>query len=242
MEESSYQQRRRWLALRHFIEGLSRYIIVGALVALVLAAIFGLYSSSVGTNTWAGFDTGVQNAVRGWQNPALDLIFTIGSIIGGSEATIILAIITAGWLAWRHRYRMATLLVMTALGGLALNQIFKQFFQRPRPTFVDAGSELVNKPSSFSYPSAHATSSMCFFGMLAFLGYLYLKRPLWRWLWVALMALIIASVGLSRIYFGFHYPSDIIGGYILGGFWLFSLIIGVNNFRRRKKPNVTTNS
>ena len=100
-------------------------------------------------------------------------------------------------------------------GAGLLSFLLKNTFQRLRPdTFF-----LVTE-TSFSFPSGHALATMCFYGMLAF----FIMRETSSWplrLWVATLTLFLSlAIGISRIYLGVHYPTDVVAGYAVGFMWL----------------------
>ena len=101
------------------------------------------------------------------------------------------------------------------VGALVLNQVLKFIIQRPRPD----GFRLATV-SGFSFPSGHSMAAMAFFGLLAWLVWRYEKDRRQRALLVAAFALVIVMIGVSRIYLGVHYASDVIGGFCLSVIWL----------------------
>lgn len=92
--------------------------------------------------------------------------------------------------------------------------MIKLFFMRERPSLAHLVVE-----TSYSFPSGHAAGSMILYGSLLFLLPAFVQRTL-RTLLQLLMMFIIVSVGISRIYLGVHFPTDIIGGYLLSLSWL----------------------
>lgn len=96
-----------------------------------------------------------------------------------------------------------------------LNPVLKLFFLRERPTLEHLVTE-----HSFSFPSGHAVASMVFYGSLILLLPIFVENKQLRWFLQGLLGLIILSIGMSRIYLGVHYPSDILGGYVLSLSWL----------------------
>jgi undecaprenyl-diphosphatase len=118
----------------------------------------------------------------------------------------------------------------TAGSGL-LNRAIKMFIARPRPAAPEV--EVFRAHSGQSFPSGHVTFYVCYFGFLFFVAYALLpERTPARRAAFTLCVLMIALVGLSRVYLGAHWPSDTIGAYFLGGLWLaFSLYL----YRRWKE-------
>ena len=76
---------------------------------------------------------------------------------------------------------------------------------------------------SYSFPSGHAFGTMIFYGLFAYLDFTYLSSP-WNWLISALLGLLIGLIGVSRVFLKTHYPSDVIGGWILGAVSLLLII------------------
>jgi membrane-associated phospholipid phosphatase len=117
------------------------------------------------------------------------------------------------------RRRMEALMTGVALGGAGvLVELVKNWFARPRPTVPFA---LVEHPiGGYSFPSGHVTSYVCLFGFLFYLAW-SLMKPGWRRTAVLVVTgILIALVGVSRIYEGHHWASDVLGGYGLGFGWL----------------------
>jgi len=123
--------------------------------------------------------------------------------------TIILIVI----LVIARRYRASAFMVVNVLGWAGLgNYLLKNLVQRPRP-MVD---RLV-AASSYSFPSGHSITVMLLWGTVIVLAGRYLRaHQVWRWLITGLASLWIVAVGLSRVFVGVHYPSDVLAGWLLG--------------------------
>jgi membrane-associated phospholipid phosphatase len=105
-----------------------------------------------------------------------------------------------------------------ASGGAGLGELIKIAVHRPRP-----GANLVNvlqQLNSYSFPSGHVLTYTAFFGFLFFLGFTLLKPSFARTVLLAILGSLVALIGLSRIYVGDHWASDVIGAYLLGSLWL----------------------
>ena len=101
------------------------------------------------------------------------------------------------------------------IGALALNVVLKQIVQRPRPD----GFRLIAE-SGYSFPSGHSMVSMAFFGLLVWMVWTYEKDKTMRLVWCTLFSLVIVMVGVSRIYLGVHYASDVLAGFCVSLLWL----------------------
>lgn len=101
------------------------------------------------------------------------------------------------------------------IGSLVLNVVLKQIIQRPRPD----GFRLIAE-TGYSFPSGHSMISMAFFGLLVWMVWTYEKDRRFRLIWCALFSLIIVMVGVSRIYLGVHYASDVLAGFCVSLIWL----------------------
>lgn len=99
----------------------------------------------------------------------------------------------------------ANLLVITLL-----NQIFKFILQRPRPTEFRIIDE-----KGYSFPSGHSMISMAFYGFLIYLIYRYIKNKSLKWVLIIILSLLIVLIGISRIYLGVHYTSDVLAGFLI---------------------------
>lgn len=101
--------------------------------------------------------------------------------------------------------------IITNLGIVTiLNQIIKFIMQRPRPTEFRIIEE-----TGYSFPSGHSMVSMAFYGYLIYLIYRYIKNKYIKWSLIVLLSILICLIGISRIYLGVHYTSDVLGGFLL---------------------------
>ena len=106
-----------------------------------------------------------------------------------------------------------------------LNQLLKRIVQRPRPTEFRIVEE-----SGYSFPSGHSMVSMAFYGYLIYLIYKHVKNKYLKWISIILLSILICSIGISRIYLGVHYTSDVLGGFFISISYLIIYISAVNKF------------
>ena len=106
-----------------------------------------------------------------------------------------------------------------------LNQLLKRIVQRPRPTEFRIVEE-----SGYSFPSGHSMVSMAFYGYSIYLIYKYVKNKYLKWISIILLSILICFIGISRIYLGVHYTSDVLGGFFISISYLIIYISAVNKF------------
>ena len=107
----------------------------------------------------------------------------------------------------------------------ALNQLLKGILQRPRPTEFRIIEE-----TGYSFPSGHSMVSMAFYGYLIYLIYKYVKNKYIKTSLIILLSILICCIGISRIYLGVHYTSDVLGGFFISISYLIIYISVVNKF------------
>lgn len=111
-----------------------------------------------------------------------------------------------------------------------LNQVLKKILQRPRPTEFRIIEE-----TGYSFPSGHSMVSMAFYGYLIYLIYKYIKNKYVKCISIVLLSILICSIGISRIYLGVHYTSDVLGGFLISVSYLIIYIMFTNKLLLEKE-------
>lgn len=137
--------------------------------------------------------------------------FLIATFIGQPIVTIGIGVMIATSAFLRHNQRLL-IAAIVALSTMGINTIIKYAFERSRP-LTDYAANMVVK--SYSFPSGHAAGSMIMFGLLAYIAYQALPGP-WGVIAATVLVLLIIMVGVSRVYLGAHFPSDVVIGWLLG--------------------------
>lgn len=164
-------------------------------------------------------DDSITRAIRSWPDSLEPLM--IGLSYLGLPAVVITASIILSIVAYvQHRWRLA---ITFGLVGIAIgfNTIIKNILGRARPDTLYVGQM---KFKSYSFPSGHTLGATVFYGLLAYLAYKTLPAP-WNIVVTGALIILIILIGLSRIYLGAHYPTDVIGGWVLGGIMLATMVI-----------------
>jgi undecaprenyl-diphosphatase len=199
-------------------------------IAVLSLFLFAWIADDVSHQQTMKFDLAVRARVHAYASPGMTKAMIDLSFLGGDG--LMLAVIAALIAFLFFRWRRATLwLVITLVGALVLDLSLKFAFHRTRPTpFFGA------LPRTYSFPSGHALFSFCFYGVLAGLWAGRTRSALVRTLIWITAGLLVIGIGLSRIYLGVHYPSDVIAGYLAATVWV-STLITLDRLRVRRAKN-----
>jgi len=160
--------------------------------------------------------------------------------LGGVGVLTFLALAVIGYLLMQQKKSAAVFVLVAVSGGFAVSQIMKWQFDRPRPDLVPHGSHVYTT----SFPSGHAMMSAATYLTLgALLARVHSERKLKAY-FLILAFLLSVAVGVSRVYLGVHWPTDVLAGWTLGACWaiLCWLIATLLQRRGRMKPVETQDS
>jgi len=197
-------------------------------MAVLAIFLFAWIADSVTANKTVVFDAAIRARVHQYAFPTVTRLMFAISFLGGNG--LVIAAFAAFFLFLYFRWRRATLwLVITILGALVLDVTLKLGFHRQRPTpFFGA------IPHTYSFPSGHSLFSFCFYGVLAGLWSGRVRSGFLRFMIWSFAALLVFAIGLSRIYLGVHYPSDVLAGYVAATIWVATLV-GLDRLRVHRK-------
>lgn len=164
---------------------------------------------------------------------AVSYYFNVFSFSGKEQTTMGMALLTAAFLLRRKQGGAACSVLMAVGGGWLINETLKRLIKRPRPLSLNALSKHSN---SYSFPSGHSNLAVCYYGALAWLSLRILKRPPSRCGWLFLMLYVVLMIGISRVYRREHYPTDVLGGYLVGSLWLSIVMITMTIYKRKPQP------
>lgn len=168
------------------------------------------------------FDEIVRSNVHNFASPLMTGLMTTLSIIGSTTWLFIQGAFLCAIFAYFRLRHSLIIFLLTMSGTILLIITLKNIFQRQRPEpFFD-----IQAPTSFSFPSGHALSALCFYAVTAWLLTWRTKNRALRAVVWAVAVLLIAGIGFSRIYLGVHYPSDVLAGYAAAFIWLTTIFLG----------------
>lgn len=204
-------------------------ISISLLAAMLSLLLFAWLAEEVLESETLRFDNYVRAAVHSWASPVLTRLMQIMSWIGSINflgGFILLCVVVFLYVRWR---RAALLVLVAVAGAIPLDTILKATFHRARPVPF-FGTPL---PASFSFPSGHALFSVCVFGVLAAVTAARVRQPWLRAVVWIIAAALVVLIGLSRIYLGVHYPSDVVAGYLAAAIWVSTIAVVDRWWRRR---------
>lgn len=202
---------------------------LGFALALLAAILLSWLTEEMLEGDTARFDRYVRGVIHSAASPLFTsamLFFThLGSVAG--LGSILAVTLTVCWiLDWPTA---AVLMIITMAGAMILDEALKLGIHRARPAPFFG----LPTPHSFSYPSGHALFSFTFFSTAASLVTARVRRRSLRVaIWIAAI-LIFLNIGLSRIYLGVHYPTDVIAGYLTGILWVTAVSLADRIYRDR---------
>lgn len=185
-------------------------------VSLILLVCFGLIAFLMSEQKISWFDDKVINYIQGLETPVISQIMKFFTFIGSSTVVIPL-VATIALIMYKFLKQRSELILLfsVTIGSALLNVALKLIFHRACPTvhrIIDA--------SGYSFPSGHSMSAFTLYGILAFLLWRHIPTSLGRLLIILFSSLMILLIGISRIYLGVHYPSDVLGAYLISGSWI----------------------
>ena len=207
-----------------------------ALFIAGLLLCFALIAQEVLEGEPIGFDRWVMLALRHASDPSLPIgprwlpeAARDVTALGGTVVLGILLLVVTGYLFAAGKRHAAWFVLATVLGGAALNSLLKLGFARPRPDIVTP----LTKVLTLSFPSGHAAlSAVCYLTLGVLLAQTQASRTL-RIYFIATAMLLTLLVGLSRIYLGVHYPTDVLAGWCFGIAWALICWTIMRHFQRR---------
>lgn len=212
---------------------------VGAALVVAATALAGVIYDAVSEGDGvSSVDRPALQQALALRSPGLDRGLTWFTHLGGPTGMTIIAAVLTALMVWRWRSRTPLLLMLiTVAGSLAMTLIGKAVVGRVRPPQVDAVPPFESSPS---FPSGHALNSTAIAGMVAYLVLLHLQRRTSRALAVVLAIAWAVSMGLSRVFLGHHWLTDVMVGWVLGAGWLALVVTAHRLFltARARRPSL----
>ncbi|MFC4396507.1 phosphatase PAP2 family protein [Arthrobacter sedimenti] len=213
-------------------------LLVGAVLAASLTALFAqVYEAVVETDGVAGLDHPVLDFAKSIRSPAADTLVTAYTDIGGTVGMPILAVTALVILTIRRRsWTPGILIVIAGAGSLLMTIAGKQLIGRTRPPLTDAVPPYEH---SASFPSGHSLNAVVIAGIVAYLIILRLRSRRARIAAIIVAALFALTIGLSRVFLGHHWLTDVLAAWTLGAAWLTIMITAHRLYLTARKHHST---
>lgn len=195
-------------------------ILIGILITIGTIYMFADIAEDVVMNETIFIDNFFINVTYSLRDPVMTSLMQLITFFGGQEFLVTAIIITIFFLLMKGYKKDALIFSFILFFGIALNLLLKMLFQRPRPTLLPLAEE-----STYSFPSGHAMNSFIFFTCLSFFIFRKMKNTKLKFTLIAISSILIGLIGLSRIYLGVHFPSDVVAGYIAGLSWFVIVLL-----------------
>ena len=170
------------------------------------------------------FDLRVTNWIARWPQsyrPFFHLITSLGDPLVTIGIGIVIA--AAGFIQNDIHFLVSGVIIWVTLG---LGSILKLLFNRARPLTEYAANMRID---TFSFPSGHTSGSTIAYGLLGYFAWHLLAQP-WSFATAAVCAGLIVAIGVSRIYLGAHFPTDVVAGWLLGSVALVTIVYSLSPF------------
>jgi undecaprenyl-diphosphatase len=186
---------------------------------IMILVVFGWIAQLVSRQEIAAFDHKITDAIRSVHSDTMTIWMKIFTELGSEFLVILMIVIFAAVLAFIG-YRRELIFYLGVIGASALlNLLLKAIFQRARPDI-----NRIVEASGFSFPSGHSMSAFTLYGITIYFLWKHLRHRWMRTAVILIGTVLIVMIGISRIYLGVHYPSDVIGGYLISAAWLIMSI------------------
>lgn len=217
---------------------LKTQLLIAFLISLVSLLAFSVMAILVKKNTIVSFDSKIISFVQGLESPWLTSIMRFFTFIGDTVPVIILSIVSIILLYKVLNHRTELILFTTVMfGANILFLALKMFFQRARPDL-----HRLAEATNYSFPSGHATMAFSLYGVLTFILWRHINTSFKRTIHIIVSSIVILSIGISRIYLGVHFPSDILAGYFISAFWLMLAIGFFQRYKDKRNRKVSSPS
>ncbi|UDM20678.1 phosphatase PAP2 family protein [Clavibacter michiganensis] len=210
-------------------------LLVGLALAFGLSAIAAqVYDNVTDADGVAGLDKPLLAFMIGIRTPWLNDVATAYTDVAGVVVMPIIAVVTMLFLAVRRRSWTPIILVVAAGGGsLLLTIAGKDLIGRARPALADAVPPYETSPS---FPSGHTLNAVAIAGILAYLLLLRQHRRVTRVLSIAVAVVFAVTIGISRVYLGHHWFTDVLAAFFLSGAWLAVVITAHRLYLTARRP------
>lgn len=201
--------------------------------ALFIVLFSEIAEEAMEQETWL-FDSAIIGFFQSIESSVLDVLMIATTEMGSVWFVTAFSIAVVGLLWFKERDKWGILFFLIAVGGGGLlTLLLKNLYERERPSInpeIDA--------IGFSFPSGHSMGSVIFYGFVMYLVLRSGRSELFKGLAISLMGVLVVLIGISRVYLGAHFPSDVLAGFIAGAIWLILSILALEWIQWQSRSSV----
>lgn len=180
-----------------------KWIIFFICIIIFLAFAEDVFDKDIIKLDFIGYEIISKYLISDFATPIIRIITNLGGAIFLIFFAVVLFVII-------KNKKIGSAIIANLSISTILNLLLKNILQRPRPTEFRIIDEM-----GYSFPSGHSMVSMAFYGFLIYLIYKYVKNKYLKWSVISILGILICFIGISRIYLGVHYTSDVLAGFLV---------------------------
>jgi len=210
---------------------------IGAIFVVIFIFLFyKIVDSFIDQKVLVQSDLRIINLVQIFRSPLLNNVMLFFTYLGKWEIVFAGVAILSILFLLTKRWRYLLALIVSVSGGEFFVWLVKNIIDRPRPPLINA----LAPEKGYSFPSGHSFVALSFYGLLAYFLFRAVKSKLVKILIIIASSCLIITIGLSRIYLGVHWPTDVLASYAAGAAWLTVLITALEIRRKFKNHRLRT--
>jgi len=209
-----------------------RFLIYSLIILAVFVIVFWCFAMLLEEHRLHQFDFAIITWIQSFISGKMTSIMEVFTFIGSAKGVISVAVITVIIMMVNKKWWETLFFIIAVAGSHLFNDLLKWVFHRARPQIHPLITE-----TGYSFPSGHSMSSIVIYGMLMFFLVLFFQKRWAKRAVIILLSLLILFIGISRIYLGVHYPSDVIAGFSAGGVWLVVCLIFLKLIVEKRAKN-----
>ncbi|MGG0383409.1 phosphatase PAP2 family protein [Priestia filamentosa] len=219
--------------LKQFTSSTQRFIMYAFCMLFFSIFIFWKFADTLVEEELHTFDITIIDWIQSFISDKLTKILETLTFLGSAKAVIAISILIIILMLFNKKWWETLFFVVAVLGSSLFNLLLKFIFQRTRPSIHPLITE-----TGYSFPSGHSMVSFVLYGMITyFLVLFYIKRFV-KIITILFFSLLVLLIGISRIYLGVHYPSDVLAGFAVGGTWLIICLIVLKIILENRQGNM----
>lgn len=221
------------MMLKQFTSSTQRFIMYAFCMLFFSIFIFWKFADTLVEEELHTFDITIIDWIQSFISDKLTKILETLTFLGSAKAVIAISILIITLMLFNKKWWETLFFVVAVLGSSLFNLLLKFIFQRTRPSIHPLITE-----TGYSFPSGHSMVSFVLYGMITYFLVLFYVKRFVKIITILFFSLLVLLIGVSRIYLGVHYPSDVLAGFAVGGTWLIICLIVLKIILENRQENM----